>query len=67
MIFMDAEGTALGSSGYFPGGPEHWIKSADKILGKRSKAPAADVVDEAATLADAVSGSLFQAVEECLS
>ena len=52
VIFMDAEGTALGSSGYFPGGPEHWIKSADKILGKRSKAPAADVVDEAATLAD---------------
>lgn len=52
VVFMDADGAELGRSGYFPGGPEHWIKSAEKLLGKRPKPPAAEAMGVAATLAD---------------
>jgi protein disulfide-isomerase len=52
VVFMDADGAELGRSGYFPGGPEHWIKSAEKSLTQRPKPPAGDTIDVAATLAD---------------
>ena len=34
ILFFDAKGEVLGKSGYQPGGPEKWIKAADKIVAK---------------------------------
>jgi thioredoxin-related protein len=52
VVFMDAEETELGRSGYLEGGVEHWIQSAEKSLSKHPKPPVADTVNESATLAD---------------
>ena len=52
VVFMDADGTELGRSGYIEGGAEHWVQSAGKKLSNRPKPPVVDAVDPAATLAD---------------
>ena len=37
ILFFDAKGEVLGKSGYQPGGPEKWIKEADKIVAKSKR------------------------------
>ena len=32
VLFMDAKGKVIGKSGYMPGGPDSWIKSASSII-----------------------------------
>ena len=37
ILFLDAKGKVLGKSGYLPGGPEAWLKDANKQLKIKSK------------------------------
>lgn len=53
VLFLDADGTEVGRTGYVPGGPTAWLSEARKVLGEPEPAAAdATAPAEAAPAAD---------------
>ncbi|HOX40107.1 MAG TPA: thioredoxin family protein [Candidatus Brocadiia bacterium] len=64
ILFLDADGKALGKSGYMKGGAKAWIENARKIIDARADAPAAAKQPELPTLEKVEKDAKGQKVEK---